>query len=169
MKESITFWKMNLLHDGNSSFDFCKGKNIIGFGWCLKETQAHTFEDYIALSEKEKFFSTDGKINYDLRCAVNAFCRMKKDDIVLINDSKGQYYLCKVDDNVKNINQGSEFVSNDATCNRNVTFLDVVILKADMKALGVPYQAYTPRHTIEKFNLNNSNSKKVVDFLKSKI
>lgn len=160
-----TIWKMNLLHCGHNSFEFCKRKGIVGFGWGLRKNTAYDYEHYKMLTIKEGIYYSNNKFVYALQCAMNCFEEMKPGDLILLHDKEMNYYLCIVKDEYISINQGYDFYMENVTCNRKVHYLDLKIDKEDIDKLGLEQSVYTSRHTCEKIRENSEDNNKLIDFL----
>lgn len=151
-KRERTIWKMNLLHNGESNYEFCKKRNIVGFGWGLLEHTTTDYEEFKELTKIEGKYYQDGKYAYALQCAMNAFDMMKSGDIILLHDKDMSFHVCIVSDEHVNINQGALYFDANVTCNRKVEFLSKAINEEELRNLGVEPSSCIARHTIEKMS-----------------
>lgn len=87
----MAVWVMKLNPEGGENpFEFCLRQKIVGFGWGV-EGEPKTPQELKELYEAQKpCFNERGFIT-----AINAFVRMKKDDIIWTVDKYGTYYLCQ--------------------------------------------------------------------------
>lgn len=154
-KRERTIWIMNLLHNGKSNYEFCKERNIVGFGWGLLEHTTTDYEEFKELIKIEGKYYQDGKYDYALQCALNAFDVMESGDIILLHDEKMRFYMCVVSDEHVKINQGALYFEANVTCNRKVKFLTEVISAEELRNWGVEPSSCIARHTIEKMSLSN--------------
>lgn len=150
-KRERTIWKMNLLLKGKSNFKFCKDKNIVGFGWGLLEHTTTDYEEFKELTKLEGYYYQDGKYDYALQCALNAFDVMESGDIILLHAENMKFYVCVVLDEPK-INQGALYFEANVTCNRKVEFLTKPISEEELRNVGVEPSSCIARHTIEKMS-----------------
>ena len=119
----------------------------------------HTTTDYEEIKELTKIegkYYQDGKYNYALQCALNAFHVMKSGDIILLHDEDMKFHVCVVLDKAINVNQGALYFDANVTCNRKVEFLTEEISAEELRNWGVEPSSCIARHTIEKMSSSNT-------------
>lgn len=149
-EREMMIWKMNLLLNGKNNLQFCKDKNIVGFGWGLKEPETNDYEEYKRITKLEAQYYADGKFNYALKCAMNGFEKMKPGHLIILLDENMKFYICIVLDDDKTVSREAEYYEANVTCNRKVKFLPKPFKKEDLQKMGVEPRHCIARHTIER-------------------
>lgn len=160
-----TLWMMNLLRDEKSNFEFCKERGIVGFGWGLRENTTTDYEEFKNLTKLEGHYYKNGVFDSNLDKALKCFDKMTQGDLILLRDDNMQFYVCVVLDDEKCINQGALYFEANATCNRKVRFLPIVIDEKEFKDMGLENDDYVLRGTIKELS-SSPAEEKIEKFIK---